>query len=72
MRPLLVARREPARFADLVTLDDIDRILTTHALRPPVIAAAAAGAPIDPAAFTLADSAVDVAGCWRCTMTARP
>lgn len=61
MRPLLVARREPARFADLVTLDDIDRILTTHALRPPVIAAAAAGAPIDPAAFTRADGAVDVA-----------
>jgi bifunctional lysine-specific demethylase and histidyl-hydroxylase NO66 len=45
-------RRNPRGFADLLSLADVDRVLTTHGLRTPALRMVRDGEPLDPSRYT--------------------
>ena len=51
-RPAIHAGEDPLGFADLLTLDDVDRILSTTSLRTPALRLVAAGEQIPESAYT--------------------
>jgi bifunctional lysine-specific demethylase and histidyl-hydroxylase NO66 len=51
-RPVVHAGEDPLGFADLLTLDDVDRILSTTSLRTPAFRLVKAGEQISEAAYT--------------------
>jgi lysine-specific demethylase/histidyl-hydroxylase NO66 len=51
-RAAVVARRDPTGFDDLLSLDDVDRFLTTTALRTPFFRLVKAGERIDERSYT--------------------
>ena len=51
-RPTVHAGEDPLGFADLLTLDDVDRILSTTSLRTPAFRLVAAGEQIPESAYT--------------------
>jgi hypothetical protein len=58
-RYLHVARDHPTCFEHLVTLEDVDRILTTHNLRYPQVVVAESGELVPPQHFVRDDDSVD-------------
>ena len=51
-RPAIHASDDPIGFADLLTLDDVDRILSTTSLRTPAFRLVKAGEQIPESAYT--------------------
>ncbi len=51
-KPLVVHREEPDRFRDLLSLEDVERLICSSALRYPAFRLVREGAQIDPAEYT--------------------
>ena len=64
-RPLVVRRSKPDYFAELLSLDDVDRVLTTLDRRYPDVLVKRAGSEILPADYTTNGSTLDVAKLYQ-------
>lgn len=64
-RPLVVNRDQPNYFSSLLSLDEVDRVITTLDRRYPDICLKNAGRPVAPGGYTLAGGALDVSKVYQ-------
>ena len=64
-RPLFINREQPEYFSSLLSLDDVDRIITSLDRRYPDICLKNAGRPISAADYSLAGGVLDVAKVYQ-------
>jgi ribosomal protein L16 Arg81 hydroxylase len=64
-QPLVVSRRQPDYYSSLLSLDEIDRVLTTLDLRHPHVTLKSAARDIDPEEYTVPGDNIDVARAYQ-------
>jgi ribosomal protein L16 Arg81 hydroxylase len=64
-QPLVVKRANPDYFASLLSLDEVDRVITTLGLRYPAVTLKNAGQPVTSDDYTLQGDAIDVAKVYQ-------
>ncbi len=64
-RPLVVSRGQPSYFDDLLTLDDLDRVITTFQLSHPTISVANAAREVRSSEYTRSDGMIDAARLYQ-------
>jgi len=64
-KPLCISRGDAGYFLQLLSLDDMDRLLSTHPLRYPEVRLVRAGEPVATNQYSGADGRIDVADVWQ-------